>query len=33
MAGGAMLYDSKDPTTHAVIVGMAGRDKTGFRKS
>ena len=26
----AVLYDSKDLTTHAVIVGMTGSGKTGL---
>ena len=26
-----VLYDSKDLTTHAVIIGMTGSGKTGFR--
>ncbi len=26
-----VLYDSKDLTTHAVIIGMTGSGKTGLR--
>ncbi len=30
VAGGPLLYDSKDLTTHAVCVGMTGSGKTGL---